>query len=391
MIDRFLSFLRRGANHRQRLDHIDTRIVVSGTRGKSKTVKRLYDIFDARGADVYGKVTGDRPQSLYRGEATEIERSDRVVLYENEREIRKYAPEDVLIVENQGISEYTTGLVNRWFVRPDVVMVTNIRQDHRDTLGRTREAIARSFARSIPAGTHVVNCEQDPELRRRFEAELRGQEVTLSHVSVPKKHADVPAVESIYGLNEVLQAVGSIPVSNDVLYRFLDEMRVEWTQLPDGNVFNAADVNDVESTDTIRRALCEAPKEEIVPLIYLRADRRARTASFLTYIEELYRRDVVNTVHVVGTPATLFARKASAPVTVHDEVRPGEVLDATLAEDPPVLVMGNTVSEFMRGLDDEISARKTGVDTLNSRYTHGIELGRSEVEQIAKRHEPADD
>ncbi|NIC01010.1 Mur ligase [Halobacterium sp. R2-5] len=377
MMNRLPSILTRGITHQQRLDDIDTRIVVSGSRGKSKTVERLYEIFAARNTDVYAKVTGDKPQSLYAGETNKIERSDRVVLYENEREIRRYAPEDVLIVENQGISEYTTRLVNQQFARADVVMVTNIRQDHRDTLGRTRGEIARSFARSIPAGTHLVNCEQEPELRRRLAVELRGRDVSLSHVSVPEEYADVPAAESIFGLNEVLQSVGSEPVSDGVLHRFLDEMRVEWVRLPAGKVFNAADVNDVESTEIIRRDLCTGPIESIVPLIYLRDDRRARTASFLTYLDELHDSGVVDTVHAVGTPAPLFARKASFPVTVHTDAPPEDVLDATLEEGPPVLLMGNTVAEFMRGLDDEISARRVGADTVHSNYVHGEEVGQT--------------
>lgn len=73
----------RGPDHRRRLSDIDTRIVVSGTRGKSGTTRRLHDIFADRGS--------------------------RVTMYENAREIRRHTPEDVLIVENRRLRSTPTG------------------------------------------------------------------------------------------------------------------------------------------------------------------------------------------------------------------------------------------------------------------------------------------
>jgi len=328
------------------------------------TTQRLYEIFYARNRDVYAKITGDEPTSLYNGNASAVERGERVVLYENEREIREYAPDDVLVVENQGISGYTTRLVNQRFVDPDVVVLTNIRQDHRDTLGETRADIARSFARSVPPDTHVVNGEQNPVLKAHLEAELEHSNASITHVSVPDEAADIPGAESIFALNETLAAVGATPVSENVLQRYLEEMRVSWTELPGGKVYNAADVNDIESTDLVRRALCETDTEPIVPLLYLRSDRRSRTASFLSYLDDLYEADVIEGAHAIGDPASLFTRKAAFPVTTHSANRsPSAVLDAVLREGPPVLVMGNTVAEFMREFDAELNARKLPVET----------------------------
>ena len=124
--------------HRRRLASVDTKTVVSGTRGKSSLARWLYEILHDRGHDAYAKVTGNRPHSLYDGERRDIERGNRVTLYENARELRKYTPDDQMILENQAVTSHTTRAVNRFFARADVVVLSNIREDHLSTLGTDR-------------------------------------------------------------------------------------------------------------------------------------------------------------------------------------------------------------------------------------------------------------
>ncbi|WP_247730977.1 Mur ligase family protein [Halovivax limisalsi] len=357
-----------GLAHRRRLQEIDVKIVVSGTRGKSGMTRRIYEVLDSRGYDAYAKITGNHPLSLYEGEEHEIERGERVTLYENARELEAYEPADALVLENQGITDYTTRLMNETFGRPDVFVITNVRQDHRDTLGRDRGAIARSFARAVPAGTHVVNGERDPDLRAYLERELECVGATVSHVDVPEAHRSIPGAEVVYGIDEVLRAIDEAPLADPLRESLLDEYRVEWTELPRGRVFNAASVNDVESTEMIRRAL--TPDGTVVtPLLYLRPDRRARTASFHTYLDALADADAIDRAVVVGEDAELFAKRASFPVDVQpdDPDMAGTVLERALADGGPLLLMGNTVAQFMRALDEEIEERAAAFEEIDDR------------------------
>ncbi len=174
----------RGIHHRKTLDRIDTRIVVAGSRGKSSTARRLDDVFNRRDFDTLTKITGNHPTLIHNGELHPIERlGPRTTLYENisvigefAPELDHYSPDDVAIFENQGITEYTTRLINRQLFDPTIVVLTNVRQDHNDTLGKTRTDIARSLARSVPSGAHVVSGEQHPTLHEymREEIERRG-------------------------------------------------------------------------------------------------------------------------------------------------------------------------------------------------------------------------
>jgi len=348
-----------GPLHRRTLAQLDMRIAVSGVRGKSTAVRWLYDIFHGRGYDTYAKVTGTNPRSIYNGVEHEIRRGPQVRLYENEREIRKYDPDDVAIIENQGIREYTTRLVNERFVEPDVVFLTNVREDHLGTLGNERITIARSLARAVPAGTHVVNGEQDPEIRTYLETQLARRDATVSHVEIPSRFRSLPGIECIYGVNEVLGALGEPTLSPTQLRAMRNEMRVSWRTLSDGHIYNAADVNDIQSTELVRRALTQGEKTVIEPLVFLRPDRRGRTASFRHYLERLHEEGIIRQAHAVGADAPVLARRLSFQTWTYDSDahEAADVLDEVLDAGRPVLLMGNTVNEFMDEMRAEIDTR----------------------------------
>ena len=350
----------RGPDHRRRLSAIDTRIVVSGTRGKSGTTRRLHEVFDRRGYDTAAKITGNRPVVLHNDERHPIERGPRVTMYENEREIREHTPDDVLILENQAITEYTNWIFNERYAKPHVIVIPNVRQDHLDTLGGDREGVARSLIRSIPPGTHVVNAEQNAEIRDYIDRELRPRGVNVTHVDVGEDHGNVVAPEAVYAIDEALRVVGEEPLSPRRRQAYLDEMRVTWTELDEGRVFNAADINDVESTEAVRRALQGDDPEPLQVFMYMRGDRRSRSASFLEYLSALADEGIVDQVHVSGEPTAMFARKASFPVMRHDEgaVSARRVVSEMLLQDCPIFIVGNTVAEFMRDMETAIEERK---------------------------------
>lgn len=353
----------RGVYHRQRLTDIDIQITISGTRGKSSLTKWIYEILYARDYDVYAKVTGNRPLSLHSGDEEPVSRGSRVTLYENEREIRKHTPQDALIIENQAITSYTTRLVNKSFVDSDVIVISNIREDHLSTLGGSRYKVARGLVRAIPSGVHVVNGERDPQLRAYLDRELKRRGATVTHVTVPEEYDHIPGIESVYALNEILDAINEEPLSEDELAAYREKMDVEWRSVAGGRVYNAAEVNDVQSTELIRQALFakDPSVERIEPFLYLRGDRRGRTVSFLHYLNELYAEDdpVFDQVHVAGQTTEAFARKATFPVTSYDSEVPAEdVLARLLTSDRPVFIMGNTVAQFMRELQFAIEERE---------------------------------
>jgi hypothetical protein len=357
--------LTRGRKHRRYLDRIDTRIVVMGIRGKSSTTRRLGDVFDRRGYDTLIKITGNRPHVLHNGEYIPIHRGGpRVTLYENIRTFWRFIPildgfdaDDVAIFENQGITEYTTRMVNQRFVQPHVVLLTNVRQDHQDTLGQNRADIARSFARSVPKGAHVVSGEQHPVLDDYLREETEKLGATFEQVQVPERHASLLGAETVHAVNTVLEHLDMRPLPAAELDGYLEAIQPQWTHLPTGaKLFDAAQVNDIESTEAVRRAL--AGDDSVVPFVYLRADRRSRTASFATYLNQLADRGLIDRAHAAGDYTDVFARKVDVPVTEHPpDADASVVLDELVDEGQPIVTMGNAVADFMRAFEKEVERR----------------------------------
>lgn len=358
------SLLGRGRRHRSFLDRVDTRIVVSGIRGKSSTTRRLDDVFTRRGYDTLTKITGNRPHLLRNGDLVPIERQGpRTTLYENIRvmrtfvdELDRYSPEDVAIFENQGITEYTTRLFNETFIRPDVVVLANVRQDHQDTLGKTRRDLARSFARSVPVGAHVVSGEQNAALSRYMREEVEARGGTFEQVSVPDRHDGAIGAETVHAVDAVLEYLELDPLPQSETDRYVAAMQPDWHRLPGGRVFNGAEINDVESTEMLRQRL--AGDEEILPFVYLRPDRRSRSASFAEYLNTLADRDLIGRAHAGGRRTRAFATAVDVPVERHSHTDDADtVLETMLEEGYPVMLMGNTVDEFMRDMETAIEHR----------------------------------
>ncbi len=136
-IQRLRKVANRGPSHKARLENIDEKIVVTGTRGKSGATRWLYEILYGRGRDAFAKITGNRPLVLHDGESNTLYENISLIA-EFVPELDAYEPDDVAIFENQGITEYTTRLFNQRLTDPDIIVLTNVRQDHTDTLGKTR-------------------------------------------------------------------------------------------------------------------------------------------------------------------------------------------------------------------------------------------------------------
>jgi len=373
VLDRVRSFFDRGLEHDAHLAGADIRVSVSGIRGKSSTAKQLGAILHERGYDTYTKITGDHPTSIHNGVTSPIQRvGPRVTLYENIHLVKEFVPQlaaedglDAVVMENQAITEYTMRMVNERFLQPDVVVWCNVRQDHNDTLGKDRQTIAQSFARSIPAGTHVINGEQHDAIHDYMAREVAKRDGTIEQVELPDEHRDRIGAETVHALNHVLAYYDEPPLSDVRVQSMLDAIQPEWTRLPGGRVFNGAKVNEIESTELFRRELAGTgdDAETVLPFVFLRRDRRGRTASFVEYVNLLADRGLIDACHVGGAYTGVFAGNVDCPAVEHDTADPDDapvVLDALLDVGQPVVFMANTVDPFMRTLVAEVDRRAAG-------------------------------
>lgn len=348
----------RGQDHHNRLQDLDIRIAVMGTRGKSSVVRWLYQELGDRGFDTYAKITGEDPTSLYDGDEHRIDRSGPVTLYETEREIRTYDPDDAIVIENNGLRPYTTRLVNERYVDPTHVVLTNVRLDHLDTLGRDHREIAQAFARAVPPGAQVLSGEQNDELHDYLRAELDRRDATIWSPPVFDSGRSVPGRECVELVDALLDTIGR-PLDPERKSAMLDALEPEWTVLPSGRVYDATNVNDVDSTELVRKALQHDQMGPIQPFVYLRGDRPGRTASFIRYLDRLAERGQIEQVRTAGGYCENLVRVLDVPVVVHDREReaPRDILDAALGDPWPVMLMGNTNEGFVAEMQAEITNR----------------------------------
>jgi hypothetical protein len=230
-----------------------------------------------------------------------------------------------------------------------------------------------------PTGTTVVNGEQNDILAEYMRREIRQQDAEMVRVTIPEDQQGRIGAETVYACNDVLRVLDMEPIPEPQLNAYLDAIQPHWIQLPRGRVYNGAELNDIESTEAVRAAL--AGESEVLPFVYLRADRRSRTASFAAYLNTLPERRLITRARACGAFTDIFARNVDVDVTEHDRTEDaGAVLDEMLDEGLPVLLMGNTVADFMRDIQREIDRRATAAAVDGSgRVVAPVDMGRSDA------------
>ena len=136
------------------------RIVVEGMRGKSEVVTLLDYYLAKRKYKVLSKVTGLEPIISNDGVKKFIRRQNGFLIdHENKRCLKLSNGKDFVIFENQGISPYTMRLFHN-ILKPEIILIPNIRLEHQETLGETIEEISKSFAVHFDVPKLIIAAEQ---------------------------------------------------------------------------------------------------------------------------------------------------------------------------------------------------------------------------------------
>ena len=146
---------------RRAVNKIPIRILVNGTRGKSSVVK--YISAGLRGADkrTLAKITGVIPTIINPdGSEKIIKRIGPVRIQEQFKLIKLAAKNSIecLVLECMSINPELQMLESKIF-RPDIYVITNIRDDHREQMGDTENQI-HSICEAIPVNSCILTAEK---------------------------------------------------------------------------------------------------------------------------------------------------------------------------------------------------------------------------------------
>ncbi len=323
-------------------------VSVTGTRGKSTVVRMLASVLRESGSRVLAKTTGSQAQFvLPDGIVQDVPRHGIVSILEQKKVLEKAARSkaDCLVVEVMSIHPENHIVESRHILKPNIVLLTNIRRDHIEAMGESEEDSARVLCLDVPPTAMVYVPEGCRQYVESFIVNLQTSGMktvqpgsfdslmgctmqqakgefaeNLDLVAAVAKDLGIAPLTVVRGIQKTLHDIGRLKV---------------WSCRVGGKrvfLVNAFAANDPDSTikvlDKVRESL-PGTEPPITGLLNLRADRADRT---LQWIEALnaglagrFKR-----IHVVGGHAIVLGRKVKTTEVITYR-RPGGVTNAIVA------------------------------------------------------------
>jgi poly-gamma-glutamate synthase PgsB/CapB len=157
--------------HQRRLDQLDTRVHVTGIRGKSSVTRLVAGVLREGGYVTVAKTTGSAARVIGpHGEETPIARRGAATINEQVEIVERHVTPDVeaLVIECMAVRPLYQQYAQDHMVRSDITIITNVREDHQEEMGETLEAIADSMSVTIPRDGVLVTAEERPHLQERL-------------------------------------------------------------------------------------------------------------------------------------------------------------------------------------------------------------------------------
>ncbi|HCV43328.1 MAG TPA: poly-gamma-glutamate synthase PgsB, partial [Bacteroidetes bacterium] len=150
------------ARHQRRARSIPIRIHVNGTRGKSSVTRLIGAGLRVGGISTITKVTGTYPRLILEdGSDVHIHRRGDANIIEQLSVVRLAAERKVsaLVVECMALEQQYQRITERQMIHATIGVITNVRLDHIDIMGRTLPEIASVLAETIPSRQHLFTAE----------------------------------------------------------------------------------------------------------------------------------------------------------------------------------------------------------------------------------------
>ncbi|MBN1542878.1 poly-gamma-glutamate synthase PgsB [candidate division KSB1 bacterium] len=237
--------------HEHHLRQIPLRILVTGSRGKSSITRLIAAGLRAGNIRAAAKTSGSATRYIdVKGRETEVVRSKSADIREQFSIIRRAAQEDAqaVVLECMSLQPFLQRIEAQKIVRPHLIVIARIAPDHLDLMGPNVEAVAKTYASSICAGSLVFSLQGNyqqivEQACRRVHAELmpvdpdsldckngghdfyleHGENLALSQAVC--RHAGVSDASICCGFSEVEPDVGALRILtrkvNDQVIRYV--------------------------------------------------------------------------------------------------------------------------------------------------------------------------
>ncbi|MCP4751336.1 MAG: poly-gamma-glutamate synthase PgsB [Proteobacteria bacterium] len=296
--------------HQRRLRSIPIRVLVNGTRGKTDVSRLIASGLRRGGIDTMAGTTGVRAEWIDTvGTVHARKRRVPARLDELFRFVRQAHEEkaEAIVVECMALNPFLQEITQKKIVKAQIGVITNIRSDHTNTMGKTGESIARTLSLTIPKGGTLFASEKIHLPILKEEAAKRDCRV----VSVEKNDQPVPPGFPGEPIKENIDL--ALAVCRHLGIDDATALEGMTAYLPDSGAFNivpfqgrngtlhfanALAANDPESASKLlERARARCPGNPIVGVFCHRSDRPWRAEAFSQFMEAASFEKVYHTKH----------------------------------------------------------------------------------------------
>ncbi|MGB9835508.1 MAG: poly-gamma-glutamate synthase PgsB [Candidatus Saccharicenans sp.] len=338
--------------HRLALGKIPHRVAVTGIRGKSSITRLIAAGLTEAGFRVMAKTTGSKPVLIYPdGREVEIKRRGRPSVLEQKKLVRLAARENVdfLVAEMMSIQPEYLKAESQKLLKPEVIVLSNIRVDHTEFLGKTRQEVAVSLSACFRTGLKVFIPEEEilPELaaaagKARTEIKPVGRAELMPEVINQLPYAEFEpnlrlavAVLESYGVSPERIKRGMKKVSPDFGHLRAWQLLTEETDRPVYfvNLFAANDPLSTEEALKLVNRKIDFSRFKVAWLLSFRSDRADRTAQWVEYLEKLGQKPdrpflKFDVLCLTGPGSSAFIRYLSR----HSDWAPGHIRKLKFAQ-----------------------------------------------------------
>lgn len=327
-------------------------IHVNGTRGKS-TVSRLIDAgLREGGFKVFTKTTGTSPRMLYvDGSEHEIRRRGRANIKEQISIMKKASRQgaEVLVIECMAIKRELQQISQERILGADISVITNVRMDHLDEIGRTLNEIAEALSSVIPSKGSFFTA--DKRYYAYFKG-IAGKRGSTAYLAEDAKGSNI-GVDFGDNVSLALAVCKALDIDEEAAIKGMKEYRRDpgslrtYTIMNSRNkqirLINALAANDPESTEKILETAFveESFKAKNILLINNRNDRMSRLQQFADFAGKYISR--FDAIWISGPGAGLMEALLKKKGISRDHVR--QVKDIKefdyIEDDALILAVGN--------------------------------------------------
>lgn len=281
--------------HRSALAAVPVRILVTGSRGKSGTVRLLHQIVNASSRPAYAKVTGTTAVEFFPdgreipttrwGAASVSEMPEALVR-------AKVNAAEVGIVECMAVTPELIRLVQVAHVKSEIVVIPTIRLDHLEEEGLTEQEIAQSIVDSVPGCRHLVVGVEQPDVLRVIREHCDNNDVALTVAAPGPEQPYVPghhptnvavalAVADLLGITaeSAYQAIAEASLEPRSLTMFAVDCAPGWTV----GLIDLGGANDPQSAFEAIESV-GLPEGRVVPVLVNRWERPLRALVFISAV-----------------------------------------------------------------------------------------------------------